>query len=94
MPIAQLGLVLETAQNPGITQPELAELAEKFNMHSGTVSRNLKTLSIYVENGVRKGFDLIEMRPDLVERRKLACFLTARGAELVQAIVQTMEVLK
>ena len=54
-----------------------------MNIHSGTVSRNLKTLSVYIEAGVRKGFDLVEMRPDLVERRKLVVFLTPKGESVI-----------
>ncbi|SHJ67336.1 DNA-binding transcriptional regulator, MarR family [Malonomonas rubra DSM 5091] len=80
MPSQQIAMFLRIASYEGVTLPELAEA---LNTTVASVSRNGKILSEYMEKGELKGYGLIGMRPDIRERRRLACFLTDKGRELV-----------
>jgi DNA-binding MarR family transcriptional regulator len=67
--------------NEGVT---IYEISKKLLMSSGAASRNTKMLSEYMESkpgksDVKKGYNLIQTRPDLHERRRLALFLTSKG---------------
>lgn len=82
--LPQLHLFLEICLQEGITQHELID---KTGVQAGTISRHLKMLSTYMEEDrkgtrVLKGYKLIEQRPDLYERRRMACSLTPKGKAL------------
>ena len=90
MPMQQLALLLLVAQagDEGITMPEAAV---KLSMGQTSVSKNAKMLSQFGEQvGAKviiKGYDLIETRPDLKERRRLCMRLTPKGKEVVEIIL-------
>jgi len=91
MPGQHIALLLMVAENPGITMPELVQA---LGMPQGTVSRNVKVLSNYVEyeEGVarRKGRNLLRTQPDHENRQVLAVFLTGRGEALVEELAKTL----
>jgi len=91
MPSQHIALLLMVAENPGITMPELVQA---LGMPQGTVSRNVKVLSNYVEyeEGVarRKGRNLLRTQPDHENRQILAVFLTGRGEALVEELAKTL----
>lgn len=83
--IPQLHLFLLICENEGITQPELAKHA---SMPQATLSRNVRALgkSYNKETKQIEGYGLVDVRPDLYERRRLACFLTEEGKAVRDAI--------
>jgi len=87
MPSQHIALFLAVAENPGITMPELMDF---LDMPQGTVSRNVKLLSNYVEReaGVvrRKGHNLLRTQPDPENRQILAVHLTGRGYALLKEL--------
>lgn len=91
LPLQQLALLLLIAEagDEGITMPEAAM---KLNMGQTSVSKNAKALSRYAEdrNGTIsiKGFEFIEARPDLLERRRLRMTITPKGQEVMTKILQ------
>jgi len=74
----QLHLFLLVCIDDGVTQPDLAKRAA---MPQATVSRNMRILgrSYNKQNDQIEGYDLVEAKPDLYERKRLACFLTTKG---------------
>lgn len=87
MPSQHLSLLLAVAERPGITMPELGRV---LNMPQGTVSRNVKVLSHYVEReagGVQpKGRNLLRTQPDPGNPHCLAVYLTGRGEAVVEEL--------
>ncbi|ORJ53222.1 MarR family winged helix-turn-helix transcriptional regulator [Geothermobacter hydrogeniphilus] len=88
MPSQHFSLLLAVAENPGITMPELCRL---LDMPQGTVSRNVKVLSHYVERGddavLRpRGHGLLRTQPDRENPLALAVFLTGKGEALVEEV--------
>lgn len=84
--IPQLHLFLLICEKEGITQPELAKRA---SMPQATVSRNVRALAkaYNKETEQIEGYDLVDVKPDLYERRRLACFLTEKGKAVRKAIL-------
>jgi len=91
LPLQQLALLLLIAEagEEGITMPEAAV---KLNMGQTSVSKNAKALSRYAEDRggtlVIKGLELIEARPDLLERRRLRMSITPKGVQLLDRVVE------
>jgi len=87
MPTQHLSLLLTVADNPGVTMPELGQL---LDMPQGTVSRNVKVLSHYVEREAGslqpKGRNLLRTQPDLHNPHCLAVYLTGRGEAVVEEL--------
>jgi DNA-binding MarR family transcriptional regulator len=85
--LSQLHLFLLICINDGITQTNLAKRA---TMPQATVSRNIRILGQAYDkkSGKIEGYDLVEVKPDLHERRKLACFLTAKGRDMRDALLK------
>lgn len=83
-----LAVFLEVCANNGVTQ---VQLQKSLQMPQGTISRVVKELGQYYEreNGKNslKGFDLVIIRPDLSERRKMACFLSEKGRRLQRRLI-------
>jgi DNA-binding MarR family transcriptional regulator len=83
-PEQQIRVIIAIMNEPGITQ---TDLGEQLNMTQASVSRNCRALSIFLDkdkhnNPIRRGHDLIEMRPDLYNGKRLACWLTPKGQQL------------
>jgi len=91
MPSQHIALFLAVAENPGITMPELMDF---LDMPQGTVSRNVKLLSNYVEQeaGVtrRKGHNLLRTQPDPENRQVLAVHVTGKGHALLKELAGTL----
>ncbi|RME39344.1 MAG: MarR family transcriptional regulator [Deltaproteobacteria bacterium] len=88
IPTQQLSLLLAVAENPGITMPELCRL---LDMPQGTVSRNVKMLSHYIDRSAQgvlrpRGYGLLRTQPDRHNPLALAVYLTGKGEALVQEI--------
>jgi DNA-binding MarR family transcriptional regulator len=95
LPIQQIVLLLQVAENEGITMPELAA---KCDMPQGTTSRNLRMLSSFVDKGSTrgkaaelKGHGLLKTEPSLYNRRSLAVFLTKKGKSVVAQLGKTLQ---
>lgn len=89
--LIQLIMLLEIFERDGITQ---YELAEDLGLLQGTVSKNCRRFAT-VEKHDRKtgetfleGMDLIKLRPDPHEYRRLACFLTGKGKQVKHQLYQ------
>lgn len=92
MPSQHVTLLLAVSENPGITMPELCQL---LDMPQGTVSRNVKVLSHYVErlegNVLKsRGYGLLRTQPDSHSSHSLAVYLTGKGQALVQELEQVL----
>ena len=88
IPLTQLRMFLFIAANPGVTQTELSEY---LKLHQATVSRNVKKMGrelVQGETGFTEvGMGLLETRQDThFDSRRLACFLTKRGEEIVHML--------
>lgn len=92
MPIQHVALFLLVAQKQGITMPDLCE---QLSMPQGSLSRNVKLLSRFLEksNGrmVAKGYDLLRTEPSASNPHALSVFLTPKGEDLVEEMVDMLE---
>ncbi|PLX80560.1 MAG: hypothetical protein C0616_08150 [Desulfuromonas sp.] len=92
MPIQHVALFLLVAQKQGITMPDLCE---QLSMPQGSLSRNVKLLSRFLEksNGrmVARGYDLLRTEPSTANPHALAVFLTPKGEDLVEEMVDMLE---
>lgn len=87
--IQQLAIYLLVSQNQGIT---MTEISDRLNMPQGTVSRNVKELTQYIDKFKNNcGYDLIRVEPDMVERRRLACYLSRKGNRLMKELEDILE---
>lgn len=91
LPMQQLALFFAVAEagDEGIT---MGEVMDKLKMGQTSVSKNAKQLSRYTKrdetgNLVVRGYDLIEVRPDLLERRRFRMTLTPRGRQVCVKII-------
>jgi len=76
----QLTIFLAVAEREG---QEMQELAQTVDKPQGSLSRNIKKLSIYKDSkGNRAGFDLLDVKPSFENRRALAVYLSDRGRKL------------
>lgn len=91
MPSQHIVLLLTVADNPGITMPELSRV---LDMPQGTVSRNVKVLSSYVDHEKdsfkQKGHNLLRTQPDNSDVYCLAVYLTGRGELLMKELITTL----
>ena len=93
IPIRQLALIFQVVNNEGETQHKLAP---QLGMSEGTISKHLKMLSVYGErnkegNMQLKGHGLLEVRPDIYDRKRNAVFTTEKGKKLVKALSAILE---
>jgi DNA-binding MarR family transcriptional regulator len=87
--VTHLQLFLEIGAHEGIT---IHDIKEKLDMLPGTLSRNIRTLSEYIdEEDFTRGFDLVRSEPDKQHRRRMACFLTDRGRQVYSQIINMMK---
>jgi len=87
MPIQQMAILLEIQKKEGIT---MYDLGRELGITPGSMSRNISALSIYMKKGEKRGLDLVTTRPDLNERRRLACFLTDKGKNTMAELMELM----
>lgn len=88
IPVQQILLLTLVAENEGVTQHQLSI---DIGMPNGTVSRNIKTLSQYLDKSgpgpvKLKGYDLLESRRDLADRHRMAVYLTSKGKHVMRAM--------
>jgi DNA-binding MarR family transcriptional regulator len=87
-PAQQLLLFITVGKQEGVTQHHLAEL---LGMPSGSVSRNIRMMSQFADttkagNKVLKGFQLLDTRPDVEQRQRMAVFLTSKGKRIFKQL--------
>lgn len=91
MPSQHLSMLLAVAEQPGITMPELCRV---LDMPQGTVSRNVKVLSCYVDqdsgNSRPKGRNLLRTQTDQDNPLCLAVYLTGRGEAVVEELLSIL----
>jgi len=93
IPSQQIVLLLAVAMEEGITQ---YQLGINLGMPPGTVSRNVKMLGQWGARDAKgslsmKGFNLLDTRPDVEERRRMAVFLTPKGRALIMKLTEILE---
>jgi len=93
LPLQHVMLLLAIAEEDGITQPKIAD---KLGWPQGTVSRNVKKLSVYLvesETGAKRkaGYELVEQRPDTFDRKANAVYLTPKGKKVLKEISDIIE---
>jgi len=91
IPSQHIALLLAVAENPGVLMPDLCR---QLNMPQGTLSRNVKVLSHYVErrNGLLHpcGRNLLRTQPDPGGTNCLAVYLTGRGETVVTELLEIL----
>lgn len=91
MPSQHISLLLKVSQNPGVTMPELCALLE---MPQGTLSRNVKSLSSYVDRSERisqvKGLGLLYTEQGEINRHARVVYLTDKGRSVVTELACTI----
>lgn len=92
MTLNQLCVYLEVLNDNGVSQTDIAKL---LDMPQASVSRNVKKLSLSARTGERGkvetyGMNLVENRPDQIESRRNAVWLTKFGEEIGEGISKIM----
>lgn len=91
--LRQLCLLLYVAQHEGETQ---MELAASLNISEGVISKNIKMMCISGKRDsegkmVLKGHGLLDIRPDIWDRKRNACFLSAKGKTVIAGIEKILQ---
>ncbi|MCF6177803.1 MAG: MarR family winged helix-turn-helix transcriptional regulator [Geopsychrobacter sp.] len=96
MPSQHISLLLTVSRHLGATMTELCTLLE---MPQGTLSRNVKALSSYVDRSERlasvQGLGLLYTEPDKVNHYARRVYLTEAGRAVVdelEAVISAVEV--
>jgi DNA-binding MarR family transcriptional regulator len=89
----QLSILLIVSQEQGITQ---SDLAERLKIPQVTISRNVAKLGHKMKQGVKGtwkqvGYELIETRPYLYERRMNAVYLTKKGEQIIKGLKKAIK---
>jgi DNA-binding MarR family transcriptional regulator len=91
MPSQHISLLLKVSQHSGASMPELCDLLE---MPQGTLSRNVKSLSSYVDRSGRiaqvRGLGLLYTEQDTNNRHARAVYLTEKGRSVVAELACTI----
>ena len=91
LPSQHISILLLVALRPGISQ---ADLGHELQMPQGTVSRNVKLLSSYFEQGRRgrqsKGYGLLKTQPLSHKSAALGVHLTEKGEDLMLGVIEEM----
>ena len=87
LPIQQLAVLLEVARNEGIPMPTLGQ---KLNMGQGSVSKNVKLMSQFIDNGQLKGFGLLSTEQDMYERRRFIVHTTEKGKQFIARLAAVL----
>ena len=96
LPLQQIKLFLTVAKHEGATMPELQKI---LDTPQGTLSRNVKALSVYLKPAdstvpgslrTKGGYELLESRPDSENRKALAVYLTPKGKKILKQINDTI----
>lgn len=91
--LSQLVIFLTVCTRPGISQ---VEICEELGMLNGTVSRNTKQLSKYIEldpnTGEKRtlGYDLVTATQDLEDRRRMGIYPTTKGEIVVESLMKLL----
>jgi DNA-binding MarR family transcriptional regulator len=92
-PLQHLAILIKVAQQEGITQHQMVT---ELNSYSGSMSRNIKLLSQWADRDDKgtlhiKGYNLLECRPDLEERKRMAVYLSPKGKQLMGELDSIMK---
>lgn len=79
LPLLTLVMFLHVCRKPGISLTELEVLIGKS---SSTVSRKLASLGKVHRSGTKKGFDLVYLKEDPMDRRTKVAHPTTKGEHL------------
>lgn len=71
----------------------MSDLCRGLNMGQGSVSKNVKMMSQWMEGNELKGYGLIRTEQDLKERRRFNVVLTPKGEKLLQDICASIDLL-
>lgn len=91
LPIQQLAMLLEVSLNEGVS---MSELGRCLNMGQGSVSKNVKLLSQFIDGGELKGFGLLSAEQDMAERRRFIVHTTAKGKAFLAKLAETLDFMK
>jgi DNA-binding MarR family transcriptional regulator len=69
-------MLLEVSLLEGIS---MSDLGRSLNMGQGSVSKNVKLLSQFIDDGQLRGFGLLSTEQDLAERRRFIVHTTGKG---------------
>lgn len=87
MPMQQADLLLTIARKPGIGS---AELMQQTQLAQSSVSRSMKTLSKFGDEGA-PGLDLVDAQIDPRATKKRIYFLTPKGKQFVNRVLKVIE---
>lgn len=88
MPIQQVAMLLEVSLNEGIT---MSDLGRSLKMSQGSVSKNCKLLSQFIDDGELRGFGLLSTEQDLAERRRFIVHTTSKGKEFLRRLADALD---
>lgn len=83
-PTQCLHVLLAVASRPGVTQRELEKAT---GLSHASISRNVNALGAHHRNG-KRGFGLVAQVPSMADSRASNVFLTSKGLEVVQRLLQ------
>jgi DNA-binding MarR family transcriptional regulator len=86
MPIQRIEVFLTVARSEGITY---YEVSERVDLALSSVNRNIRDLGDMNRKGQR-GYGLIETRPDPVQTKRKACWLTPKGRRVVRSLASSL----
>lgn len=88
MPIQQVAMLLEVSLNEGVS---MSALGRSLKMGQGSVSKNVKLMSQFIDEGQLKGFGLLSTDQDLAERRRRLVYTTSKGKTFLEKLVGTLD---
>ena len=91
LPLTWIELLLKVAE-AGDRGAHSPDLAREIGVAQGVVSRIVKLLSKYYDEGEGKlvGPELLLLTPDPVHRHRLAILLTTKGKELIKQLEEVL----
>jgi DNA-binding MarR family transcriptional regulator len=88
MPIQQLAMLLEVSLNEGVSMPDLGR---GLKMGQGSVSKNVKLMSKFMDGDELKGLGLLYTEQDLHERRRFVVHTTPKGQEFLRRLSSLLD---
>lgn len=88
MPLTRLQVFLYVALNEGCL---VVDIQKRVGIDKSSVTRNLALLSNKPVRGVKDGLRWVEVQPDHEDPRRVRCFLTSTGKQLVDELNDLME---
>ena len=80
-------MLLEVSLNEGIS---MSDLGRSLKMGQGSVSKNVKLLSQFIDEGELRGFGLLSTEQDLAERRRFIVHTTGKGKEFLKRLADAL----